>query len=217
MNLTPLSIKPTQKEISSSHFWLTGSFYELTHPLRSNPITEPSTLLQDDPPLCPASVLSLLWDLHLSFSLDIRTTGSHVPHKSLDQVHAIFMPDAAQAVNRFPLSLSWRSASTPVLTPSLIFRHLINGSLALISLILTWHSLLPCLFLNAHHKGSLPMQLEVVWSLLLQAGSEGPTLISCAVAHTSNLYSKVRSWRTSRYRSLIDTRIRIAINTFMVL
>lgn len=28
------------------------------------------------------------------------------------------------------------------------------------------------------------MQLEVVWSPLLQAGSEGPALISCAVMHT---------------------------------
>jgi len=27
--------------------------------------------------------------------------------KSLNQVHAIFIPDAAQAVNRFPLNLSW--------------------------------------------------------------------------------------------------------------
>ena len=98
------------------------------------------------------------------------------------------MPDAAQAVNRFPLNLSWRPASTPVLTPSLIFRHLINGSLALISLILTWHGLLPCLFLNAHHHGFWPQQLEVVWSLLLQAGSEGPALIFCAVTHT--LYKK---------------------------
>jgi hypothetical protein len=34
-------------------------------------------------------------------------------------------------------NLSWRPASTPVLTPSLIFRHLINGSLSLISLIHT--------------------------------------------------------------------------------
>jgi len=28
------------------------------------------------------------------------------------------------------------------------------------------------------------MQLKVVWSLLLQADSEGPTLIFCAVTHT---------------------------------
>jgi hypothetical protein len=29
------------------------------------------------PPLCPASVLSPLWILHLGFSLHIGTTGSH--------------------------------------------------------------------------------------------------------------------------------------------
>jgi hypothetical protein len=37
---------------------------------------------------------------------------------------------------------------------------------------------MPCLFLNAHHNGSLPMQLKAVWSLLLQADFEGPTLTS---------------------------------------
>jgi hypothetical protein len=47
-----------------------------------------------------------LWVFHLNFSLNIGTTGSHVPHKSLVQVRATFMPDAAQAVNRFPLDLS---------------------------------------------------------------------------------------------------------------
>jgi hypothetical protein len=36
-------------------------------------------------------------------------------------------------------------------------------------------------FLNAHHADSLPAQLKVVRSLLLQAGSEGHPLISCAV------------------------------------
>jgi hypothetical protein len=90
---------------------LTISRGELAHPLRSRPITGPSTLLRDDPPLCPASVLSLLWDLHLSFSLSIGTTGSHVPHKSLNQSPATFMPGAAQAVNRFLLNLSWRPVS----------------------------------------------------------------------------------------------------------
>ena len=52
---------------------------------------------------------------------------------------------------------------------------------------------MPRLFLNAHHRGFWPQQLEVVWSLLLQAGSEGPTLIFCAVART---LWKMRSWRT---------------------
>jgi len=51
------------------------------------------------------------------------------------------MPDAAQPVDRLPLDLSWSCLSTPVLTPFLIFRHLINGSRLLISLILTWSRL----------------------------------------------------------------------------
>ena len=42
------------------------------------------------------------------------------------------------------------------------------------------------LFLNAHYHGFWPQQLEVFWSLLLQADSEGPTLISCTA-----------SWRTT--------------------
>jgi len=33
------------------------------------------------------------------------------------------------------------------------------------------------LFLDAHYKGSLPMQLKVVWNLRLYADFEGPTLI----------------------------------------
>ncbi len=137
--MRPLGLKPTQKEPGSSpaSAGLTFACYELAHRLRSSPITEPSTLLRDDPPLCSASVLSRLWVRHLRFSLNIETTGSHVPHKSPDQVHAISMPDAAQTVNRLPLDLSWRSPSTPVLTPPLILRHLINGSLLLISLIHT--------------------------------------------------------------------------------
>jgi hypothetical protein len=141
--LWPRGLKPTQKEPGSSPALagLTFACCELTHPLRSSPITGPSTLLLDDPPLCFASVLSFSWGLHLNFSLNIETTGSHVPHKSPDQVHAISMPDAAQTINRLPLSLSWGSPSTPVLTPSQIFRHLINGSLTLISLIHTWHGL----------------------------------------------------------------------------
>ena len=140
--LKPHGLKPTPKDIRFLPVaWLTITFCKLAHPLRSSPITGPSTLLLDDPPLCPASVLSRLWVFHLRFSLNIETTGSHVPYKSLNQGHAIFMPDAVQTVNRLPLDLSWNSASTPVLTSSQIFRHLSNGSLALISLIHTWSRL----------------------------------------------------------------------------
>src|ERR1700733_3111140 len=34
-----------------------------------------------------------------------RCAGSHVPHKSLNRVHAAFVPDAAWAVNRWPSTL----------------------------------------------------------------------------------------------------------------
>ena len=40
------------------------------------------------------------WGFHLDFSLCIGATGSHVPHKSLNQGHAAFMPDAIWAVSR---------------------------------------------------------------------------------------------------------------------
>src|ERR1035437_1942916 len=109
----------------------------MIQPLRSIPITGTSILLRVGPPLCPASVLSFLWVFHLNFSLSIGTTGSHVPHESLVQVRATFMPDVDQAVNRFPLDLSWSPVCPPVLTSSFSFRHLISSSLALASLNLT--------------------------------------------------------------------------------
>src|SRR5690348_15805232 len=59
-----------------------------TSPLRSSPMTGPSSLLRVAPPLCPASVLSPLGSTYLDFSLRIGATGSHVPHRSLAQSHA---------------------------------------------------------------------------------------------------------------------------------
>jgi len=70
-----------------------------------HPLSRASSLLWIAPTLCLASVLSPSWVLHLGFSLLIKATGSHVPHKSLDQVHATFMPDAAQASQQASLGL----------------------------------------------------------------------------------------------------------------
>ena len=81
--------------------------------------------------------ISPSWGFHLDFSLNIGTTASHVPYESLNQGHAIFMPDTSQTVSSHPLDLSWNSDSTPVLTSSLLFRHLSNGSISLVSLIPT--------------------------------------------------------------------------------
>jgi hypothetical protein len=88
-------------------------------------------------PVPRIGILTLVGGSHLGFSLSIGTTGSHVPHKSLVQVHATCMPDAIQTVNRFPLDFSWESERPPVLTSPLCFRHLVNGSLPLVSLNLT--------------------------------------------------------------------------------
>jgi hypothetical protein len=74
-----------------------------TLPLRSSPITGPSSLLQVGPPLCPASLLSPSQISCLGFSLQttgrrtalaplasrpIGATGSRVPHKSPDHARA---------------------------------------------------------------------------------------------------------------------------------
>ena len=71
-------------------------------PLRSRPITGPSTLLRAHPPLCPASVLWPSWGFHLGFSLGIEATGSQVPRSSQDRTRATFMPDATRAVSGSP-------------------------------------------------------------------------------------------------------------------
>ncbi len=88
-------------------------------------------------PVPRLGTLTLMGASHLGFSLPIKATGSQVPHKSLSQGHATFMPDAAWPVNRFPPGLSWANDSHPVSTPSLRFRHVISGSLALVSLTFT--------------------------------------------------------------------------------
>src|SRR6516225_3421685 len=71
----------------SSHCWLASFQSRTTQPLRSSPITGPSTLLRVAPPLCPASVL-FAGTARLDFSLGIGATGSHVPRKSQMQSHA---------------------------------------------------------------------------------------------------------------------------------
>ena len=126
----------------------------------------PSSLLRSGPPLCSASVLSFLWVLHLNFSLNIGTTGSHVAHESLNQVHAASIPDAVQPVNRYHLNLSRDSV-----TPRFWHRLFVFDTWSAVHLYSSpWFlpdKVSPCLFLNAHHTGSLPMQLKVVWSQFL--------------------------------------------------
>src|SRR6516165_10903363 len=49
-------------------------------------------------------------------------------------------------------------------------------------------------FSNAHHRGSLPQQLAVVWDQLLKTDPEGPTLIShAAYPHDWSVHDELLS------------------------
>ena len=85
----------------------------LRWPLRSSPITGPSSLLLATPPLCAALVLSRSRFCRLRVSLCIGTTGSQVPHKSPDCVLAAFMPDADRTARRLPPALVPEQRSRP--------------------------------------------------------------------------------------------------------
>jgi len=62
-------------------------------------------------------------------------TGSYVPFNRLEYRHAVYMPVATKPVIRLPLGLSQGAAWTLVLTTGgKSYRHLIDGSLALVSL-----------------------------------------------------------------------------------
>jgi hypothetical protein len=112
-------------------------------------------------------------------------SGRQVPTfraEAASQVRAACTPDAARAVSGSSPGLIPESTKHPgfdaVPTLSTLRRRFtlvrLPGSH------LTESSV--CLFLDAHHHGSLPQQLKVVWSLPPQAGSEGPSFISRAAS-----------------------------------
>src|SRR5438093_13722497 len=112
-------------------------------PLRSSPITGPSSLLRAAPPLRAASVLSPSRFQPLAaspFALAIdagparRRTGSHVPNKSLVEVRAAYTPDAARSVSGHPPGSSRRKGHPAISTSPDSFRRFCSGSLALASL-----------------------------------------------------------------------------------
>ena len=79
----PLDTSRFQTDTESIQFLpvsrLTVFSCELTHPLRSNSITEPSTLLQDDPPLIHALVLSPFVFFTYKVFPSHHVQDSHVP------------------------------------------------------------------------------------------------------------------------------------------
>jgi hypothetical protein len=70
----------------------------------------------------------------LSVSLGIGTTGSRVPQQSLIRVHAASKPAPLGPGSRVPPELIPEATTfPPVSTRSYEFRHVISGSLALVS------------------------------------------------------------------------------------
>ncbi len=131
----------------------------------------------------------------MRFSLNIGTTGSHVPHKSLNQVPATFMPGAVQAVNRFPLNLSWTQYRSSVLTSSIIFRRLIEWfAYAHLS-----ESYLPRSYAVTFPKRSLPWLFTnaALGGLKPAPASRLRGAIPSSFVQLRTLYEKVRSWRTN--------------------
>lgn len=75
---------------------------ELSHSLHGHYPT--ASLLRDNPPLFAALVLSASRDFRLRLFPYCHRTGSQVRRRSLNQVHAAFMPEPIWAVSRLPES-----------------------------------------------------------------------------------------------------------------
>ena len=85
-------------------------------------------------PVPRIGTLALAGTSRLSFSLGIGTTGSRVPQQSLIRVHAASKPGAARAGLQGSARTHPRGHYLPLVsTPSCEFRHVISGSLALVS------------------------------------------------------------------------------------
>jgi hypothetical protein len=84
----------------------------------------------------------------LSFSPNIGATGSRVPQKSLIWIHAASKPDAARAGLQGPPELiPGATTFPPVSTSSFAFRHVISGSLVLVSPDLTCSDVVESIFI----------------------------------------------------------------------
>jgi hypothetical protein len=103
-----------------------------------------------------------------------------VPRKSLHPLHAPSTPVAVCPVIRPLTDLSQKGFTLLVLTTLASLRRVFEGFTFVRLSDAHLHEIDLALFSNAHHHGSLPQQLGVVWDRLLKTDPEGPTLISHA-------------------------------------
>src|SRR5216684_2258536 len=156
---------------------------------------------------------------HLGFSLSIGATGSCVPYRSLSQSHAAFMPDAGWTISRhFPNPCSRDTSPNPGfdVASGLTTRHQRFTRVRLLETHLTEYS--SAFSHNAHHQGSLPSQLGVVWNLLLQADSGGPSPISdkAFTAHNLTPFAEIlmaslRKLAVHRHPMPVDPLLALAV------
>src|SRR5258708_32086964 len=142
------------------------------------PHYEPSSLLRIGPPQCSASVLSPRGFRRLGFSLAIRATGScssaQKPASDSRPLYAGRRPPSHQAPGR----LIPEGPNASGFDDPMIFNDASSqGSLSFVSRMLTCPRSSLSFHSNAHHHGSLPQQLGVVWALPLKADPEGPSPI----------------------------------------
>src|SRR5262252_8793481 len=97
------------------------------------------------------------------------------------------MPDAAPPVNRYRRSLSRSNNNSAVLAIVYILSTLQQWFPCGPLLARHLTRLIRAFSFRVHDRGFWPKPSKVVWSLLLQADSEGPSLISQTVAHLLSL------------------------------
>ena len=153
----------------------------LTRPLCSSRITGLHCSYWSVRPSVPLRYACLAVDAACASPLASERLVPAVPHESPDQIHASYTPVAVCPVVRH-LTDSSQEMETPLVLTTILW-------------ITTRHRRFTCVRLsdpyllgvqprrfdpNAHHHGSLPQQLGVVWSPLLKAESGGPASISHA-------------------------------------
>jgi hypothetical protein len=138
-----------------------------------------SSLLPTRPSLRPALVLGSLRVYRLEVSLSIAAQVPTFRTKASRWPHAVFMPVAARSVGRR--------------LPSSVPGQRLEPGFGNVPTLSTHQQRFTCVRLaSAHLTGCpafsatlttlaiVPKQLAVVWTLILQSESEGPSLISCA-------------------------------------
>jgi hypothetical protein len=142
-----------------------------------------SWLLRIGPPQCSASVLWPRGFPRLGFSLSIRTTGScssaQQPASASRPLYAGRRPHRHQA----PCGLDSQANHTHLVLTTFEFLTTRLQGFTCVRLSNAYlHELFSRFCSNAHDHGLLPQPLGVVWDLLLQADSKGPSLI-CHAAY----------------------------------